>query len=81
MKESDKIEIEWIKYLELESNLPSAMSRSSLVVVRSADTVILVFLASAMEKSFLASALGWLLARSPYDSRDLDAMTKESKRK
>lgn len=39
-------------------DIRSARSRSSLVVVTSADTVTLVFLASAISKSFLVSALG-----------------------
>lgn len=42
----------------------SARSRSSLVVVTSAETVTLDFLASAVSKSFFARVLGLLLARS-----------------
>lgn len=57
-----------------EEFLPSAMDRSSLVVVRSADTVMLVCLVSAIANSRLARALGWDLALSPYDTEDLLVM-------
>ena len=50
------------------------MDRSSLVVVRSADTVILVCLVSAIANSRLARALGWHLALSPCDTEDLLVM-------
>jgi hypothetical protein len=42
----------------------SARSRSSLVVVTSAETVTLLFLASATWKSRRARGLGWLSART-----------------
>lgn len=50
--------------LRLLRGVRSARSRSSLVVVTSAETVTLDFLASAVSKSFFARVLGWMLARS-----------------
>lgn len=44
------------------------------MVVKSAETVTLLFLASATSKSLRASGLGWLLARAPYVKCDLDDM-------
>lgn len=43
----------------------SARSRSSFVVVTSAETVTLVFFASAISKSLLTRALGCFCARTP----------------
>lgn len=58
----------------IQEDVRSARSNSSLVVVTSADTVTLDFLASATWNSFFASALGWLLARVLYGNCDLDDM-------
>jgi len=44
------------------------------VVVTSAETVTLLFFASATWKSLRASGLGWLAARAPYVNWDLDDM-------
>lgn len=44
------------------------------MVVTSAETVTLLFLASATSKSLRASGLGWFLARSPYVNCDLEDM-------
>jgi hypothetical protein len=52
----------------LHEILPSAIERSSLVVVRSAETVMLVCLDSAVSSRRLAKAFGWCLALSPYVS-------------
>lgn len=48
------------------------------MVVTSAETVTLLFLASATWKSLRASGLGWLLARTPYVNCDLDDMVIEA---
>lgn len=48
---------------DIQGELRSARSRSSADVVTSAETVTLVFFASAMENSFAVRGLGWLVAR------------------
>lgn len=44
------------------------------MVVKSADSTMLVFFFSASLKSLLTSAFGWLLARWPKDSVFFDAI-------
>ena len=56
------------------SILQSASSRSSFVVVTSADTVTFVFFVSAISNSLRTSAFGWFFARVPYGNCDFDDM-------
>lgn len=44
------------------------------MVVTSADTVTLLFFASATSNSFRANGFGWLVARALYVNWDLDDM-------
>ncbi len=74
-----KINASWLRGKRMANDcckevLPSAMVRSSFVVIKSADTVIFVCLASAIANSRLARSLGWHLALSPYDIEDLLVM-------
>lgn len=60
--------------IKREKHERSARSRSSLVVVTSAETVTLLFLASATSNNRRARGLGWLVARALYVNWDLEDM-------
>lgn len=55
-------------------HLLSANSKSSLVVVRSADSTTLDFFVSAIVKSFFTTGLSCRLERSAYEIFDFDVM-------